>query len=447
MYINYKIEAVIEKLGWLSLEIYSIYLWEKYVIKKSKGKVYSFFKIIYILIRNFCYSNKSNSQKYDIAFFSFLSRDGDFGIIYPIVNEFDNSNKKSIYFLTEECLRDRKEELKKLKNIEVIDIRTARNRLSIFELKTVLKDTQKIFNEILKIDKALRKERVYILLVILSNLLTSYQISKKYKNIDRFLSLGSPDVKLIAKDRKVYAIQHGFFNSYEPNYPWFYSFNVDKVYIFGKKDMELRTQYKDVEFIVSGAPNYDKIRDDILLSEKVKNIYFFSNLQEREILIEEVCSFLNYISKIDGINIKVKLHPNENFEIYKKYKNKLNDLIEVIERKSILDIISDVDIAITIDSTSNLEMLLNKKITCQLLLNEFSEDIHIEEQKFSKKIKTKEEGKKFIESLKSKEFLKKTFKEQFNILEEYYLSNIGQASKFIYKDIINDFENRKEKKC
>ena len=28
---------------------------------------------------------------FEKTFFSFLSRDGDFGIIYPIVNEFDNS--------------------------------------------------------------------------------------------------------------------------------------------------------------------------------------------------------------------------------------------------------------------------------------------------------------------------------------------------------------------
>lgn len=85
------------------LVFYSIFIWDMY-LNRMNSIFQSIGKIIFNIFRSLIFKSEKNNKKYDGAFFSFLSRDGDFGIIYPIVKKFDENKKKRICILLQKIV-------------------------------------------------------------------------------------------------------------------------------------------------------------------------------------------------------------------------------------------------------------------------------------------------------------------------------------------------------
>ena len=431
------------------LVFYSIFIWDMY-LNRMNSVFQSSGRIIFNIFRSLISKNKKNNEKYDGAFFSFLSRDGDFGIIYPIVKKFDENKKKNMYFITKDCYLSHKSKLLELKNTEIVIFDKAKNRLNLKEVIAILKKTYKNYNILKKLDKDIKKFKYNYLHREIANRITSIGINKRYPNIKYFFSLGAPMVKLIADNRRVFSIQHGFFYKIEPNYPWFYKFNTDIAYVFGNKNLELSLMYKDTKIIPMGNPFYDSIFIENLNNIKEKkriNICFFSSLQGRNYLEKEVFEFLIEISETlkNDIFLTIKLHPNETEEIYKKYKEKLKDKVVIKNGKvTIQDIIEKQGICISIDSTACMEALVYNKIVCQFL-NEKNQN-YIERQEFAKRIKNSKEMINFILKIKNnKKFQNKILKFEKMILEKYYLKNLGNSSQKIYENVLSQLLKMEEK--
>ncbi|WP_278572817.1 hypothetical protein [Fusobacterium ulcerans] len=431
------------------LVFYSIFIWDMY-LNRMNSVFQSSGRIIFNIFRSLISKNKKNNEKYEGAFFSFLARDADFGIIYPIVKKFDKNKRKNIYFITKDCYISYKTELLELKNTEIVIINKAKNRLNLKEIIVILKIAYKNYNILKKLDMDVKKFKYNYLHREIANRIASNGINKRYQNIKYFFSLGAPIVKLIAGNRRVFAIQHGFFSKTEPNYPWFYKFNTDIAYVLGNKDLELGSMYKDTKIIPMGNPFYDSIfieNSNNIEEKKQVNICFFSSLQGKNYLEKDVFEFLFEILEVlkNDIFLTIKLHPNETEEIYKKYKEKLKDKAVIKNGKvTIQEIIEKQDICISIDSTACIEALVCNKIVCQFL-NEKNQN-YIERQEFAKRIRNSKEMINFILKIKNNEkFQNRILKFEKMILEKYYLKNLGNSSQKIYENVLLQLLKMEEK--
>lgn len=427
------------------LTYYSIFLWEFYIIKNTTKKIIYIFKILYnIFLRIFFFKKNIDKEEYEISFFSFMERDADFGIIFPIVKEFDKRNRKVIFFISEECYTYKKEKLKLLSNTKII-IMNKKNliqNLSIKECMFILRKSYQDMKKLSELDKNIKENKVIFLYHRIVTDLSSRDYRVRFPHIESYFSLGSPLVGLIDKRKKHYGIQHGnFYEEIQKYYPWFCWFNIDKGYVFGEENLKLKKLYKRIELVSSGNPFYDNLKEvDRRKNSSKINIYFFSALQGREEMKEQLFKFLEDILNIlsNEIKLVIKLHPNEGEKIFNEYKNYFKDKIDIIRDKKIGDLLEDIDIALSIDSTSNFEILVQNRIVGQIIIKEW--ESFIEKQKFSIKLGNVNKLKYLIKNIRKKVKYNKILNIEKNILIKMYLSNLGNASQFIYEDIMKEKE-------
>ena len=433
-----KIEKVVESEE--TLIIYSLFLWELKVRKKVENIFKSIIKIFYYILTSFIFINKEvDNNEYDVAFFSFLARDGDFGIVYPVVKKFDDNKKKITYFITKDCFTEKQKELSILKNTKILVLNDRRNKknLTIKEIFFILKLTLKDYKILSSLDKEIKKNKYFFISLSFCHRITALRMRKEFPNIKKFFSLGDPLVKLIAKEKEHIGIQHGYFYyNAQLNYPWFCHFNIDKGYVFGRKDLEWKELYSKTNLVPMGNPFYDTLSkaERSNISDKL-NIYFFSSLQQREHLVKKLFPFFNDILKNLGeqVNLIVKLHPNEDEKIYIEYFKSINKPNIIKGKEKIENLLPNIDIGISIDSTSNLELLVNERVVFQVFFDEWKNEI--ERQFFSLKINNYKQLNRIVKILKKEKNYKRLLKKEKEILKNNYLKNLGKASQKIYEDI------------
>ena len=370
-------------------------------IKKWASPFYWIFK------KNFSGGEKMSDMDYSDVKKSYgvfgigMSRDNDFGCIFPVLKRMDELGEDTILFTNREVYSAKKEEIDALKHNSQIFYEDLCYNLSSVEILKSFIEAQKLVDKLIretKDEKIIDFEKKYnynIMSSVAGLMLSSKSISKILANKEcKFLfSLGTPvfGAAGIRTGIRTLMLQHGSHAlmdtqiQYSPH-------NSDEIIVWGElpKNQVIPLCGSTHKIFALGNLRYDitndfanternkEFYDKLNIDPRKKNVVFFSATHAidagypREQFIEPIFALDKlYQSQKSKINLIIKLHPNETSKYYEKYMNNSLTDVKIIKHEiSLYELLQHTDISVSIGSTTLLESMIFGIPTLQLELTE-----------------------------------------------------------------------------
>lgn len=168
-------------------------------------------------------------------------------------------------------------------------------------------------------------------------------------------------------------VQHGAIHSLHPSYVFTkqeQKFTPDYTFVWGKKWLNLLMKignYKPKSLVVTGQIRTDIIPFLLKRNNNVQkfNVVYASQPQRDSVLREKTAiDVMNAVQKISDCHLKIKLHPNERFDIpyYQKLAEKTGlKNVEILNDSELYLTLSESDVVITSFSTVGTEVVYFNK--------------------------------------------------------------------------------------
>lgn len=371
-------------------------------IKKWAAPFYGIFKKNFFGGKNNLNNiNDDDTKKLYGVFGIGMSRDNDFGCIFPVIKRMDEMGEHTVLFTNHEVYSVKKEEIDALKHNSRIFYDDLRYNLSSLEILKSFIEAQKLVDKLIretndkKIIDFARKYKSSLISALGGLMLSAKSISKILANKEcKFLfSLGTPVFGAVGirTGIRTLMIQHGSHAlmdtqiQYSPH-------NSDEIIVWGEhpKNQVLPVCGSTHKIFALGNPRYD-ITNDFANTERNKEFYEKLNVDPRkknvvffsathaidtgyppEQFIEPIFALDKlYQSQKSKINLIIKLHPNETSKYYAKYMNNSLTNVKVIKHEiALYKLLQHTDISVSIGSTTLLESMIFGIPTLQLELTE-----------------------------------------------------------------------------
>jgi hypothetical protein len=412
-YILNKCKSIFEKEPVLELAMGSVFLYA--YMQRIKPTPLNFIKKWAAPFYWICKKNFSGGKKIDNTlddgdvkksygvFGIGMSRDNDFGCIFPVLKRMDELGEHTILFTNREVYSVKKEEIEALKHNSLFFYDDLHYNLSSVEILKSFIHAQKLVDKLIretkdeKIIDFARKYKSSLISSLESLMISSKSISKILVNKDcKFLfSLGTPVFGAIGirTGIRTVMIQHGYHGDEGMRTGIHYSpHNSDEIIVWGErpKNQVLPVCGSNHKIFAFGNPRYDMIIEllnnkrgkgfynKLNIDQRKKNVVFFSEtfgIDEGlppEKFIEPIFALEKlYKSLKPKINLIIQLHPNETIKYYEKYMSELLTKVKIIKSEiPHFELLQHTDIMMSLSSTTLLESMIFGSPTLQLTLTE-----------------------------------------------------------------------------
>ena len=344
--------------------------------------------------------NDDDTKKSYAVFGIGMSRDNDFGCIFPVIKRMDELGEYTILFTNREVYSAKKDEINALEHNSRIFYEDLRYNLSSFEILKSFIQAQKLVKKLIretkdeKIIDFAKKYKSSIITSLEGLMLSSKSISKilANKNCKFLFSLGTPvfGATGIRTGIRTLMISHGCYVGdvvatsieYSPH-------NSSEIILWGEhpKKLFLPLCGQNHKIFALGNPRYDLIIDKFVNKKRSEEFYEKLNIDPRKknvVLFSETHSidaglafgqFIEPIYALDilysrlktKINLIIKLHPNETRKYYEEYMGQSLAKIPIIKHEvPLYELLQHTDVSISINSTALLESMIFGIPTLQL---------------------------------------------------------------------------------
>lgn len=341
----------------------------------GKNNIKTFFKILYL--RTKCSKSQTCFDREEKGLFRiYLDRQNDWGLIFPVVKEFDKCDIKYFLVLSEECYQNHQPELSQLHNARIqLDKQYLPRKdwmLTIDDFKQAFAFS-KAMKKICTVSFSFADSLAFISLVLVNIAIARGEYVLYYSSCKFALSLGNWEYGYLKQlyHIKAYGMQHGHYTYKDVSYqPIFHPDNVSCFFTFGDFYSKLFNDYYHVQCKAVGNDIFSPIRKPF--NRESKKFIFFSSYwydeSERYKRIKDtIKDLLELKDRFPYLDIYVKLHPNENGQVYEEDPSFRGSGIKLvngtIDSKNLLE---DVYMAVSWQSTVNLEAIKMGGIAIQL---------------------------------------------------------------------------------
>jgi len=431
------------------------------VVKKNRIKK----KHVHIFL-----NDADNKKSYGV-FGIGMSRDNDFGCIFPVLKKMDTIGEKSILFTNYEVYMVKKEEIDSLTHNTLIFFNDMYQYVSFQEIFHSFIQARKLYEKLTietKNKKILDFEITYknILISTLSILLvdtTSICNILKNKKCRFLFSLGRPVFGAVGRKLgiRTLMIQHGIHMDISSNIQYS-PHNSDEIIVWGKEPINQVKKLigENHKIIDLGNPQYDlmiieeskkqkseseRIINKFNIDKNKKNLVFFSTTHfidsglPKDKYIQPIHSLNKLFKKFgEEINIIIKLHPNEDKKYYKEILgNNYKRFIYLKNEIKLNDLYKITDIAISTDSTTLLEAMIFNIPTIQLGLTKYGVISDYYKHGASILIKNQEEFEMIIKKILNQEFDLIELEKNKDKYLKNYLGEVGNSTEKIINHLLS----------
>lgn len=407
-------------------------------------------KNIYYIIKTFVYAllgilNKTRSLKRGrkAIFQIWLNRENDWGLIWPMICEYEQMGELYYIETTEDVFRKHKQELLELRNGKVLDIKKIYNKRII---KLELSDMVNLFAMLMDMRAIIHKYNLGSVWEFISTYITDVGyangVYNKYYNESKYsISLGTRILGIMYQKYGIYhyAVLHGDEGSENIGY-WvpFDRANVYKGLVYGDYYKRLYKKYYNTDCEVIGHPKLSNLNKRF--NRESKKIIFFSdshaivddgyvdkeNINELNKSLKDISNFVEMVpSKYEFF---IKLHPNESGKYIKNFSSSLNGCNLIQGQVSSIDLLKNTLIAISWGSSVNMEA-----IKCGACAFQLTMDTKLfGKQKFSCQISSMEE---VLDYLSDQDKLYELYEKESVIAQEYVESDEAVLHNFIMREL------------
>lgn len=344
---------------------------------------YYFFKVFFYLIWGLINIVPEKAKDKKAVFQVWLDRSNDWGLIWPLVKQFDQHMIPFYFELTEECYINHYDEILSLNNASIL----FHKKEYLKKICTIrLDDLRKAIRGYVTVRKIIKDYQMgsmwEFLSIYIVHMAYANGIYRKFYSDCLFsVSLGDRVFGTLYHlyGIKHYGIQHGD-TSEEGMGGWttLGRANVFAAFTYGQHYADLYHSFYGTNCIAAGHPAFS--RSNFEFDEKRRRIVFFSvshvivdgnqvlrenDLDKLNTTLDEIIEFSHSLS--NDYEFYIKLHPNENPKYLIGYNEEFGSKIKIISGDiSSSDVLKSTLIAVSWGSTVNLEAIKMGCLSLQL---------------------------------------------------------------------------------